>query len=177
MKQSGRVVASAVCIAFGVVLPIAFHMTGIAGSILLPMHVPVMIAGLFLGIRSGLLVGGFTPIISCLITGMPPILPILPIMVAELATYGFIGGYLYRERHLPIWAALLGAMVTGRIAAVLGAFVMVNMVNINLSPFFYITGAVVKGLPGIVLQFIIIPMIVGRLEKAFYRTSMKVMDV
>lgn len=177
MNQSGRVAASAVCVAFGVALPMVFHIVGMAGSILLPMHIPVMIAGLFLGTRPGLLVGGFTPVISCLLTGMPPMMPLLPIMMAELAAYGCVGGYLYRERHLPIRAALLGAVAAGRIVAASGAFMMASMLNIDLSPFFYVTGAVIKGLPGIVLQFILVPMIVNRLEKVFYRTSMSKMDV
>ena len=169
-QQSGKLAASAVCIAFGIVFPIVFHMTGIGGSIFLPMHIPVMIAGLFLGMRWGLVVGGFTPVLSSLLTGMPPVLPILPIMAAELAAYGCLGGFLYRDRHFSIWLALLGAMVAGRVAAVLVAFFMVSMFNLNLHPLVYITGAVVDGLPGIALQIVLVPMIVNRLEKAFYRS-------
>lgn len=171
MSNIGKLVAGAVCISFGIVLPITFHMVGAAGSIFLPMHIPVMIAGLFLGPRMGLIVGAFTPVLSSLLTGMPPAVPILPVMVAELATYGCFGGYLYRQHRLPLWAALIAAMVAGRGAAVLAAFCMVSMLNVTLSPFVYITGAVIKGLPGILLQIAIVPVLVNRLENAFYRTS------
>ncbi|MCE5284608.1 MAG: ECF transporter S component [Pelosinus sp.] len=177
MKQSGKLVASAVSIAFGVVLPMVFHMTGIGGSIFLPMHIPVMIAGLFLGMRWGLIVGGCTPILSCLLTGMPPVIPILPIMAVELAVYGYIGGFLYRNRQWSIWLALLGSMVAGRAAAACGVFFMVQMVNVNLHPLTYITGAVMQGLPGIALQIILIPMVVSRLEKAFCSTFMDEMMI
>lgn len=100
-----------------------------------------------------------------------PVMPTLPIMAPELAAYGCMGGYLHHRCHLPVWAALIGAMIAGRGAAVLGAFLLVSVLNIQLSPLVYITGAVVKGLPGIALQLVIVPLIVSRLERIFYTAA------
>ena len=61
MTRTGKMVASSVFIAFGVTLPIAFHFFGGIGSVFLPMHIPVLIAGLFLGRNAGLAVGFLTP--------------------------------------------------------------------------------------------------------------------
>lgn len=171
MSNTRKLVVSSVFIAFGVVLPMAFHMVGAGGSILLPMHVPVMIAGLFLGARRGLIIGVLTPVLSSSLTGMPPAMPVLPVMMTELAVYGFIGGYLYQGQRLPLWAALIGAMIVGRVAAMLAAFCMVSVFDVNLSPLVYVTGAVIKGLPGIMLQMAIIPIIVKRLNQVFYQVS------
>ena len=51
-----KLVSCALCIAIGVLLPMAFHVIPNAGSIFLPMHIPVLICGLFCGtpIRFGM---------------------------------------------------------------------------------------------------------------------------
>lgn len=95
MFSAYRRVACAVCIAFGVVLPIVFQMAGAAGSIFLPMHIPVMIAGLFIGAEAGFIVEIISPILSSLMTGMPALMPVLPLMVVELGLYGAVGSYLH----------------------------------------------------------------------------------
>lgn len=48
MKENSvrRLVASALCMALGITLPQAFHMIPNAGSVLLPMHIPVLLCGL-----------------------------------------------------------------------------------------------------------------------------------
>ena len=62
-------------IALGLILPMLFHLAGGMGVVFLPMHLPVLLAGFFLGPRFGLLVGIITPLLSSLLTGMPPLLP------------------------------------------------------------------------------------------------------
>ena len=44
-----KLVSSALCIAIGVLLPMAFHVIPNGGSVFLPMHIPVLICGLFCG--------------------------------------------------------------------------------------------------------------------------------
>jgi hypothetical protein len=164
-------VASSVFIAFGLVLPIVFHMTGVMGSVFLPMHIPVLIAGLFLGLKAGFFTGLLTPILSSSITGMPPIMPTLPVMTAELAIYGLAGGYLYHRTGLSLVLSLIGAMVLGRIMAVIVVHILGIAVGIKLQPMVYLTGAIMAGLPGIILQLIFIPFIVNRLDTAFRKTK------
>ena len=59
-----KLVSCALCIALGVLLPMAFHVIPNAGSIFLPMHIPVLICGLFCGWPYGLACGILTPFIE-----------------------------------------------------------------------------------------------------------------
>lgn len=162
-----RLVASAVLVAFGVLLPMAFHLVGALGPVFLPMHIPVLAAGLLLGPASGLAVGLAAPLASSLLTGMPPLFPVLPVMACELAMYGLAAGYLYRRRGLPLLAALVAAMVCGRAAAGLAAWGLAALFAVKLKPLYFVTGAVVTGLPGIAVQLVVVPLLVGRLQGIF----------
>ena len=163
MSYSFKLVTTAVCIALGVLLPMIFHMAGFMGAVFLPMHIPVLIAGLFLGSRSGLITGILTPVLSTALTGMPPAMPTLPIMVAELATYGMVSGYLYHRRQLSLLLSLVIAMIAGRIAAGIAVFMLAQWVQIQMTPIVYLYGALVTGLPGMVMQLIMIPLLVRKL--------------
>ena len=63
-----KLVSCALCIALGVLLPMAFHVIPNAGSIFLPMHIPVLICGLFCGWPYGLACGIITPFLSSVMT-------------------------------------------------------------------------------------------------------------
>ena len=52
-----RMVSAALCVALCVVLPIAFHAVPNAGSVFLPMHIPVLLCGLVCGWHYGFLCG------------------------------------------------------------------------------------------------------------------------
>lgn len=168
-------VLGAFTITVGIMLPRFFHMFGAAGSIFLPMHIPVMLAGLLLGPRFGLIVGILTPLLSSLLTGMPPLMPILPIMLPELAAYGWCGGYLYRLRRHGLLFSLLLTMLLGRIMAMLGAFLLVRTMAVQLAPLYYLSGAVLTGLPGIILQIILLPVLVKQSQQ-YFRFSTKDLD-
>ena len=90
-NQVKQMVLTALFIAIGVVLPQAFHAIPNAGSVMLPMHIPVLLAGLVCGPVFGLACGVLTPTLSSLITGMPP-MAYLPSMLCELAIYGLVSG-------------------------------------------------------------------------------------
>lgn len=170
MTRVGRMVASGVFVAFGIILPITFHFVGAMGSVFLPMHIPVLMAGLFLGPLAGVTVGVMTPILSSLLTGMPPLLPALPLMTMELAVYGTVGGYLYRVRRLPLVAALIVAMIAGRMVALVGVYGLANLLQLKLTPMAYAAG-LAAGLPGIAVQLIVVPLLVKRLENSFHRNN------
>ena len=93
-KNSDRIkktVITALCVALCIVLPMAFHTVKNAGSIFLPMHIPVLLCGLICGWQYGLVCGLLGPALSTLLTQMPPMV-ILPAMTAELAVYGAVTG-------------------------------------------------------------------------------------
>src|SRR6056297_1883420 len=114
-----KIVYTAFFIALGIVLPMLFHLIGGPGlgRVLLPMHLPVIIGGAFLGPIAGLIIGMVTPILSSLFTGMPPVIPMLPIMIAELGIYGLIMGYFFYRIKMNVYLSLILTMLAGRIAA------------------------------------------------------------
>ncbi|MBQ9115423.1 MAG: ECF transporter S component, partial [Clostridia bacterium] len=58
---------AAMLAAIAVLFPQLFHLTGIpgAGQMFLPMHIPVLICGLWLGPFCGGAVGAIAPLLSC----------------------------------------------------------------------------------------------------------------
>jgi len=155
-------VYTALLIALGVLVPMIFHQFGVAGKVFLPMHFPVIVAGLLFGPFSGLLVGLFSPVLSFLLTGMPPF-PTVVVMVPELVTYGAVIGWLYQKRGLNIWIALVSSMVAGRLSLALAWWAVARLLSLSVSPLAFVVGGIVTGVPGIVGQLIFIPLLIKRL--------------
>lgn len=165
MLSSKKLVLTSFFIACGLILPLAFHNFGMGGPIFLPMHFPVLLCGLLLGPRSGLLTGLLTPLISSLLTGMPAFLPTMPLMMGELAVYGLTAGYFYCQKRFPLLAALSLALIAGRIMTALLLLFLGNSLHIQLTPWAYVAAACMRGVLGILLQFLLIPPSVKILKK------------
>src|SRR5699024_8917181 len=99
-------VTAGALLALGIILPLVIHMSGIDGTIFLPMHIPVLIAGLIIGPSLGFILGILSPILNHFITGMPPV-PMLWVMIAELAIYGLVSGYLYKKAKMTLLPSLI----------------------------------------------------------------------
>lgn len=168
MKENGtkQLVLSGVFIALGIVLPMAFHLFGGGGPMFLPMHIPVLLAGFFLSMPYAIAVGIITPLLSSLFTGMPPMFPVLPYMMLELATYACMVSFLYQKKGLNVYISLIGSMIAGRIMAGLGVWILAQFFAAKMpGPIVFITGAISKGLPGIIIQIIFIPILIIALQK------------
>lgn len=168
MFTTKKTIISALCVALGVVLPYAFHAIPNSGSILLPMHIPVLICGLIAGPLYGMFVGILTPVASNLISGMPPAAYLLS-MVCELAVYGLASGLFIRfiqtrNRRANIILSLIASMILGRIA-----YGLMNMLIFRVGSYsmqIWLTSAFVTALPGILIQIFIIPILIFSLEAA-----------
>ena len=153
-------------VALGIIIPFfAGHALGIPGTILLPMHIPVLMGGLLLGWKYGLIVGILAPILSSLLTGMPVMWPVLPMMIGELGVYGFLSGFLRKKTGLALYPALIIAMIAGRIVNGIVAVFVLSLPNLA-AMITLITGIVTSGLPGIVIQLAFVPLLVKLVEKA-----------
>ena len=151
-------------VTLGVLVPTIFHAVGGLGKVFLPMHIPVILCGFICGPYYGLLCGVIAPILSSMITGMPVLLPNGVIMAFELAAYGFVSGYFY-QRDLGLLPSLVFAMLTGRIlSGALTAFVL-GFAGKEYGVSAFITASFVTGLPGIVIQLVLIPVLVKAIEK------------
>jgi len=159
-------VMASVLLAIGILLPLIIHISGINGAIFLPMHIPVLIAGLIVGSPLGFIIGILSPIVNNLLTGMPPI-PILWIMIVELAIYGLLSGYLYRRIKMSLLPSLILSMIIGRIGAALTLLALGMGFGLSVPPMnIYIKGITLTALPGIIIQIILIPAIIRAYEKS-----------
>lgn len=161
-------IIAAVCLALCVVLPQAFHAIPNAGSVYLPMHIPVLLCGLICGWSFGLLVGVLGPILSSLFTGMP-MAAYLPNMVVELAIYGIVSGLMMQFIHtkklsFDLYISLIFAMLTGRVVAGVVRAVIFSPGQISMQA--WVTSYFVTALPGIIIQLILIPSIIYALTQA-----------
>lgn len=159
-----KLVYTAVFLALGILFPMLFHLLGLPGQVLLPMHVPIFLGALTLGPISGFIVGILTPILSSLLTGMPPMIPMVPIMVFELAAYGFFAGFLYEKYPKNVFIPLIAAMIIGRIVAGIAAWSVFNIFTMDeINILTYISSSFVKGLPGIIMSLVLVPLLYKRM--------------
>lgn len=168
MSTVKKSIFTAVCVALCIVLPMAFHGIANAGSILLPMHIPVLLCGMICGWPFGLICGLLGPLLSSLITGMPPA-AYLPGMMIELAVYGLITGFLMEYIHtgklaVDSYISLISAMVVGRIVA--GGAKALLFASGQYSVAAWVTGYFITGLPGIIIQLVLVPAVYFALEKS-----------
>ena len=153
-----NLVLSAMFMAIGLVLPFFTGQIPQIGSMLLPMHLPVLLCGLICGWQYGGVVGFVLPLLRYVMFGMPPIFPTGLAMAFEMAAYGMIAGALYKH-------SLLIAMVGGRI--VWGA-VMVVLSGVSGQAFtwqLFLSGAFLTAIPGIILQLVFIPALMVALDR------------
>jgi len=158
-----------IAIVSAVALPQLFHAIGIIsdtgnllGATFLPMHIPVLIAALIGGPIVGLISGAISPIISFAISGMPA-LTLLPFMVIELTVYGLVGGMIYKV-NTPTIVKLLIIQLAGRAARSFAVIIAVYGFNSEIVELSSIYTSFTTSLPGIVLQWALIPLIIYRIN-------------
>lgn len=164
-----NLVMGAVCIALGIYLPFLTGQIPSIGSMLLPMHIPVLLAGYLCGGPVGLIVGAITPLLRSLLYSMPPMYPAATAMAFELAMYGFLTGLLYRrfgKDIKAIYVSLIAAMIGGRIVWGVVMWIIMSTAGGAFTMAAFIAGAFTNAIPGIVLQLILIPIIVMALKKS-----------
>jgi hypothetical protein len=168
MTNVKKSIVTAVCIALCVVLPMAFHSVPNAGSVYCPMHIPALICGLTCGWPFGLLCGLAGPVLSSLLTGMPPV-AYLPAMMIEIGVYGLMCGLMMSlirsgKTYVDLYASLAVAMLTGRVIAGLAKALIFAPGKVSMVS--WATAYFATSLPGIVIQFVLVPSIVFALMKA-----------
>jgi len=156
-------ITAAVVLAAALLVPQLFHSIQNAGSIFLPMHIPVLVGGFFLSPPAALVVGILAPLLSGAVTGMPAY-PFAWLMAVELGIYSLMTSLLSRR---PEMNALAGAMVAGRLVRFLlsmGFYPLVVGVPFSAT---LVAGALLfQSLPGMALQLLIIPPLVRRIRLA-----------
>lgn len=170
MSKIKKICICAICIALCYVLPIALHSFGL-GSILSPMHIPVLLCGLVCGSFYGVFCGIAGPIVSSILSGMPPVTMLFS-MIPELVIYGLVTGLLMKwvrtGKLLPdVYISMAAAMVLGRITGGIAKalFIAINATGDAFTLGIWATSYFVGTLPGIVVHLILVPLLVTVLMK------------
>ena len=116
-QNTKRLAYAALFLALCLVLPMLTGQIPQIGSMLLPMHIPVLLCGLVCGWQYGAVVGFVAPLLRSVLFGMPPMYPVAIAMAFELLTYGLVIGLVYRRLAQKGLAGVYAALVTAMVAA------------------------------------------------------------
>lgn len=166
MKQTTKTITlSGMFLALALLLPFFTGQLPQIGAMLCPMHFPVLLCGFFCGGPAGLLIGFLAPLLRSFLFGMPPLFPKAICMAVELGVYGFVAGFLYRrlpKRKSMVYLSLGIAMLLGRLC---WGVAMLLCLGAEFGMTAFLSSAVTTALPGILLQWLLIPVIVFSMEK------------
>ena len=173
MKKHNRLlkmILAALFLALAYVLPFLTGQIPEIGSMLCPMHLPVLLCGFICGPVWGLIVGLVAPLFRSMMTGgFPPIFPTAVCMAFELAAYGAVAGLLYRllpKKKLYVYVSLLTAMIVGRLVWGAAMFVCLGINGGGFTFAAFLAGAFTNAIPGIILQIVLIPILVMVLDNS-----------
>ena len=158
---------SSMFLALAFILPFLTGQIPQIGSMLCPMHIPVLLCGFICGWPWGLLVGLIAPLLRSLTLGMPPLFPMAFCMAFELAAYGAVAGLMHKllpRKKISIYGSLITAMIVGRIVFGIAMYTCMGIKGGTYTLTAFISGTVIEAVPGIVLQIILIPILVMLFE-------------
>ncbi|NLP11879.1 ECF transporter S component [bacterium] len=161
--RNRHIALSGLFVALGLMLPALFHAVGL-GSVFLPMFWPVALAGFFLPWPFAVAVAVLTPIVSSLLTGMPPVSPpILHLMMAELISLALVVTLLYQTVRWGLFWILLAGLSVSRLVGFLAARVLAEWLGLPAS--WSALAMVVQGVPGMVGMLLLLPLLTRRLKQ------------
>ena len=168
-KNTKKLAYAALFLALCLVLPLLTGQIPQIGSMLLPMHIPVLLCGLVCGWQYGAAVGFVAPLLRSLLFTMPKLYPVAIAMAFELLTYGLVIGLVYRrlakKGTVGVYAALLTAMAAGRLVWGAAEVVLLGLNGNAFTAQAFLAGALLNAVPGILVQLILIPAVMAALQK------------
>ena len=166
-NQILKMVFAAMFLALSYVMPFLTGQIPEIGSMLCPMHIPVLLCGFICGWPWGLAVGFVAPLLRSFTLGMPPLFPTAFCMAFELAAYGLVSGLMHKllpRKKLCIYCSLIVAMVIGRLVWGAAMFICMGINGGSFTFAAFIAGAVTNAIPGIIVQLLSIPVLVMVIE-------------
>lgn len=152
-----------------VALPQVFHGLGAIsglgtalGEAFLPMHLPIILVGLLAGPYAGAVSGMLAPLVSFMLSGMPRA-AMLPFMMIELCCYGLFAGLL-RNVKLPSLAKVVTVQIAGRAVRAVAILLAIYAFGSTAVSVAVIWKSILTGLPGLLLQWCLLPLIVFWVE-------------
>ena len=167
--KTESLILAALFLAMGVVLPSLTGSIKEIGDSLLPMHLVVMLCGAICGWKYATCIGFVLPFFRSMLFSMPPIYPNAVWMSLELATYGFVIGFLYslrkEYRRSYLFLSLIISMLAGRVVWGVSKAILLGVAGKPFGFEAFIVGGFLDAIPGILLQLILVPTIVEILER------------
>jgi hypothetical protein len=164
-----QALATLAAVAATLVLPQLLHAAGVVsgtgnalGQSFLPMYLPILLVGLLAGPVAGAVSGALAPLISFAISGMPPA-AMLPFITAELILIGFAAGML-RDVKMPTIGKVALAQLAGKAMYALAILTAVYAFGNETVGIGNVLGSIGTGLPGLALQWVLLPLIVFWVE-------------
>ncbi len=168
-NKLNTLILASMFLAMGIVLPFFTAQIKEIGNMLLPMHIPVLLCGLICGSQYGMVVGFILPLLRGAVFSMPALYPNAVWMSLELATYGFVIGFLFRrfpkQNISAVYGSLITAMISGRLVWGVVKTVVLGLAGKAFSFQAFLAGGFLEAIPGIVLQLVFIPAVMGILER------------
>ena len=162
-----KMTLAALFLALAYVMPFLTGQIPEIGSMLCPMHIPVLLCGFICGWPWGLAVGLIAPIFRSLTLGMPPLFPTALCMAFELAAYGLVAGLMHKilpKKKVYIYCSLISSMVLGRLVWGVMMYICMGIRGGSFTLSAFLSGAIINAVPGIILQIILVPLLVMVLD-------------
>ena len=160
---------AAMFLALSYVMPFLTGQIPEIGSMLCPMHLPVLLCGFICGWPWGIIVGFVAPLLRSLTLGMPPLFPTAFCMAFELAAYGAVSGIMHKilpKKKISVYGSLIIAMIVGRLVWGAAMFVCMGLNGGSFTFAAFLAGAITNAIPGIVVQLVLIPILVMLLDNS-----------
>lgn len=169
MSSVKKITVCAVCVALCAALPPVFHMLAL-GSILSPMHIPVLLCGLVCGWSWGAVCGLAGPLAAHLVNGQPGA-AMLVHMIPELMVYGLVCGLLMKlvrtgNLYADLYCSLAPAMLLGRAAGGVARTLFLLGGGESYTLAMWAGAYLVQAVPGIILHLILVPALALALMRA-----------
>lgn len=161
-RRTQQLTLSAMFLALSILFPILFHAMNL-GAIFLPMFWPITTAAFFISMPLAIGIGTLAPILSSLMTGMPPISPpIMHVMMIEFIFLTGTIGLLYRKTRFGLaWILILGLLVS---RFILFFIVMVLAPILGLPGTVFSLALVIQGVPGVIAIILLVPLFVSKMK-------------
>ena len=171
MKEKNKLlklILAALFMALAYTLPFLTGQIPMIASMMCPMHLPVLLCGFICGWPWGLAVGLIAPVFRALTLGMPVFFPNAVCMSFELAAYGLVAGVMHRllpKKKPFIYCSLITAMIIGRLVWGAMMYICMGICGGFFTLSAFLSGAVFKAVPGIILQIVLVPLVVILVER------------
>lgn len=162
-----KMILSALFLALAYVLPFLTGQVPEIGSMLCPLHIPVLLCGFICGWPWGLAIGFIAPLFRSLTLGMPPLFPTALCMAFELAAYGAVAGIMHKilpQKKPYIYCSLIVAMIVGRLVWGVAMFLCLGLSGGTFTFAAFMAGAFTNAIPGIIVQLVLIPILIMLLD-------------